>query len=82
MPGANGAFPGCETSQRKQYTGISIFGVSQRQSPDLVAWRKATINIIKKYREVDESFKRQISSGKIYTCEKHYELEDIEYTSK
>eukprot|EP00794_Sanderia_malayensis_P014620 gene14620-16135_t len=80
MPGANCAFPGCETSRRKHYAGISIFGVWQRQSPDFVAWREAKINIIKKYRGVDESFKRQINSGKIYTCEKHYEVEDIEYT--
>ncbi len=74
-------FQECETSPRKHYTGISIFGVSQRHLPDFVAWREATINIIKNIGK-SMRVKRQISSGKIYTCEKHYELEDIEYTSK
>eukprot|EP00794_Sanderia_malayensis_P001918 gene1918-2175_t len=57
-----------------------MFRVSQRQSPIFVAWREATINVIKKYRVVDEDFKRQIQNGNVFTCEKHYAKEDIEFT--
>ena len=40
------------------------------------------IDIIKKYRDVDEAFAKQIDSWHISTCEAHYPREDIEFTSK
>ena len=82
MVGSNCAIPGCGTSRPESYSGIGIFRVSQRKSQDLVSWRNETINIVKKYRTVDPDFKRQIAAGNVYICERHYEEEDIEPTSK
>ncbi len=80
MPGANCAFPNCGASRIKKWDGIGIFRISQRQTPDYVSWSNAVINILKKYREVDADFRRQIESKTVATCERHYAKEDIEYT--
>ena len=82
MPGANCVFPNCGTNRRKKYDGIGIFRISQRKSPFYSAWREKVITIIKKYRVVDKSLKRQIDSWNISICERHYKQDDIEFTSR
>ena len=47
-----------------------------------IALENKTLNVVKKYRVLDGEFKRQIESGNVFVCERHYESEDIEYTSK
>ena len=82
MPGANCVFPNCGTNRREKYDGVGIFRISQRKSPLYSAWREEVISIIKKYRVVDETFKRQIEAWNISICERHYKQDDIEFTSK
>ena len=83
MPGANCVFPNCGTNRPKKYDGVGIFRISQRKSPLYSAWREeAIITIIKKYRVVDENLKRQIEAWNISICERHYEQDDIEFTSR
>ena len=82
MVGSNCAIPGCGTSHRHSYSGVGLFRVSQKKSQDFIDWRSKTLNIVKKYRTVDRDFKRQIESGNIYICEKHYQEGDIELTSE
>ena len=93
MPGANCVFPNCGTNRRwnwnisdrrleLEYDGIGIFRISQRKSPFYSAWREEVITIIKKYRVVDKSLKRQIDSWNISICERHYKQDDIEFTSR
>ena len=41
-------------------------------------WRKSWLNEITKSRVVDQSLKNQIQKDKVYTCEKHFDQNDIE----
>ena len=41
-------------------------------------WRDEWLGEIKKTREMDQNFREQLKSDKIYTCEKHFAPEDIE----
>lgn len=41
-------------------------------------WRNEWLGVLKKTREMDKDFKRQIDEDKLYTCEKHFLSEDIE----
>ena len=41
-------------------------------------WREEWLLEIAKTRTVDSAFRQQISKDSIYTCEKHFKLEDIE----
>ena len=41
-------------------------------------WREEWLGELKKTRELDEDFRRQINQEKIFTCEKHFYLKDIE----
>ena len=41
-------------------------------------WRDEWLGEIKKTREMDQNFREQVRSDKIYTCEKHFAPEDIE----
>ena len=41
-------------------------------------WRDEWLGELKKTREIDQDFRRQIKDDKIYTCEKHFDPEDIE----
>ena len=82
MPGANCVLPNCGTNRRKKYDGVGIFRISQRKSPLYSAWREEVITVIKKYRVVDENVMRQIEAWNISICERHYEQDDIELTSR
>ena len=41
-------------------------------------WRDEWLGELKKTREVDKDFRRQINEDKFYTCEKHFKDEEIE----
>ena len=41
-------------------------------------WRDEWLGEIKKTREMDQDFRRQINDDMIYTCEKHFDPEEIE----
>ena len=82
MPGANCSFPGCSVSRRGKYHGISIFQIPQRKDDFHVNWRKNLLDVISRFRCIDKAFKNQIDTGKVYICERHFESEDIELTSK
>ena len=41
-------------------------------------WRDEWLGEIKKTREMDQNFREQLKSDRIYTCEKHFAPEDIE----
>ena len=61
----------------------SVFSVSDsRKSNDYVQWKNATLRIVKKYRVLDDDFKRQIEKGNFFICERHYQQEDLEFTRK
>ena len=82
MPGANCVFPGCFVSRTPKYENISMFKLPNRSGEFYVKWKKEILNIITKYRVVDKCFKKQIESGNIHVCERHFSKEDIELTSK
>ena len=41
-------------------------------------WRDEWLGELKKTREIDQDFRRQIKDDKIYICKKHFDPEDIE----
>ena len=40
--------------------------------------RNAWIKVITRDRVVDENFRRQIDSGNVYVCKRHFKTEEIE----
>ena len=82
MPGAHYALPQCGTTRRGKFKSVGIFQVSQQASERYVAWKQEVYAVITKYREEDASFKQQMKIGHVWTCEKHYKPEDIEFTSE
>ena len=76
MPGVN-----CSVYDRCSYRrteGIGIFKVPLAKDDAHRRWRDEWLGEIKKTREMDQHFRRQINDDKIYTCDKHFDLEDIE----
>ena len=59
MPGSNCAIPGCGTTRRSKFSGISLFGLPPNNSEDSekMKWREELLSIITKYRVVDEGLK-------------------------
>ena len=83
MPGANCSIFGCGTNRR--HTGVGIFRIpsgndqerSKRQERSK-AIRDEWIKVITKDRVVDANFRKQIESGNVYVCERHFKKEEIE----
>ena len=82
MTGGNCAIPGCATSRRAGYEGISLFKVTKRKGEFYVKWRENIVAVLRKYREFDKEFKKRIESGDIFICERHYAPSQIEYTGE
>ena len=74
MPGSNCAIPGCGTTRRSKFSGISLFGLPPNNSEDSekMKWREELLSIITKYRVVDEGLKKQICNNTLKICEKHF----------
>ena len=72
MPGVNCAVFGCGPCRRTK--GIEIFKLPSAKDEKHKKWREECIWLgeLKKTRELDEYFRRQINQEKVFTCEKHF----------
>ena len=77
MPGQT-AFPQCDVA--RHHVGVAIFKLPTRKVD--VTWKKEIIQIIEKYRIVDENLRERLELGNAYVCKLHYKKDDIEFTSK
>ncbi len=76
MPGANCSVFGCESSRK--HTGVGIFRIPSEKDEVSTATREAWLKMITRDRVVDESIRRQIDTGELYVCEKHFNTEAID----
>ena len=78
MPGINCAVFRCGPCRRTK--GIGIFKMPSAKDEKHKRWREECIWLgeLKKTRELDEDFRRQINQEKVFMCEKHFYLKDIE----
>ncbi|CAB4004060.1 DNA transposase THAP9, partial [Paramuricea clavata] len=76
MPRANCSIFGCGTNRR--HTGVGIFRIPSGNDERSKAIRDEWIRIITKYCVVDANFRKQIESGNVYVCERHFKKEEIE----
>eukprot|EP00794_Sanderia_malayensis_P002689 gene2689-3111_t len=65
MLGCNCSLPGCGTSRRQTYSGIAIFKIPQRKSQDFVDWKNQILDILKRYRVVDETGRKALKFGAV-----------------
>ena len=76
MPGANCFIFGCGASRK--HVGVGIFRIPSEQDELSKKIRVAWINVITKDRVVDDNLRRQINSGNLYVCEKHFKKEEYD----
>ena len=76
LPGANCSIFGCRTSRK--HVGVAIFRIPAETDKLSKKTRKAWISIITKDRIVDNSLRRQIESGNLYVCKKHFKNEEYD----
>ena len=76
MPGANCLVFGCGSCRRTKGIGIWKLPVAKDEAHG--TWRDEWLGEIKKTREMDQNFREQLKSDRIYTCEKHFAPKDIE----
>lgn len=76
MPGANCSIFGCATSRK--HVGVGIFKIPKETDELSKKTREAWISVITKDRVADEGLRRQINSGNLYVCEKHFRKEEYE----
>ena len=76
MPGANCSIFGCGTDRRHSEVGIFriLAGKDEKSKEIHDAW----IKVITRDRVVDDNFRKQIDSGNVYVCERHFKKEEIE----
>ena len=77
MPGENCAVVGCGSCRRTKNIGIWKLP-SGKKNDKYKKWRDKWLNEITKSRVVDKAFKDLIQKDRVYTCEKHFDPEDIE----
>ena len=73
MPGCNCAVPGCRAYFTKGGGGLSFFKITKQNDDWSKEWRDTVLAILKRYRETDDNFKRQLNSLERSICENHYE---------
>ena len=71
MVGANCSIFGCSTNRR--HTGISIFSLPTGKDESSAKTRDEWVRVITRNREVDKDLRRQINTGTLHVCEKHFE---------
>ena len=76
MPGENCAVIGCGTCRRTK--GVGIWKLPSAKNDAYKKWRDDWLNEITKTREVDREFRERIKNDNVFTCERHFEAEDIE----
>ena len=77
MPGANCSIFGCGTNRR--YSGVGIFRIPAGKDDKSKEIRDAWIKVITRDPVVDDHFRKQIDSGNVYVCERHFKKEEIEF---
>ena len=76
MPGANCSIFGCGTNRR--HSGVRIFRIPAGKDEKSKEIHDAWIKVITRDRVVDDNFRKQIDSGNVYVCERHFKKEEIE----
>ena len=70
MPGENCCVVGCGTNRR--HKGVGIFKLPSEEN-----WRTKFLNEITKSRDLDKHFKGLIEKDAVFTCERHFKVEEI-----
>eukprot|EP00794_Sanderia_malayensis_P017183 gene17183-18912_t len=76
MPGDNCAVFGCGTNRRTK--GVGIFKLPVAKNEEYKKWRADWLNQITKSRVVDKDFRERMKNDRVFTCEKHFKLEEVE----
>ena len=76
MPGDDYAVLGCGLCRRTK--GIGLWKLPSPKDEAHKKWRKEWLSEITKTREIDQDFKKRLEKDRVFTCEKHFEAEDIE----
>ena len=76
MPGENCSVFGCTTCRRMK--GIGIWKLPAPRNPEHKKWREDWLSQIMKTQTVDKDFLKIINDNKVFTCEKHFNNEDVE----
>ena len=76
MPGDNCAVFGCGSCRRTK--GIGIWKLPAAKDEAHKKWRHDWLSEITKTREIDHEFRKRIENDKVFTCEKHFDVEDFE----
>lgn len=76
MPGENCSVFGCGTCRRTK--GIGIWKLPAARNAEYKKWREDWLNELTKTRVIDANFQQMINNDKVFTCEKHFKVEDIE----
>ena len=61
---------------------LSLFKLPGRKTEFYLKWKTEILSIFTRDKVVDPDFKALIKKDKVYICERHFNPEDIEYTSK
>ena len=79
---ANCVFYGCFSNRNtKKYDDIGLFKLPGRTTEFYAGWKDKIVEVIKRYRVIDDSLALRIQKGNVWTCERHYKPEEIERTS-
>ncbi|KAL9952997.1 hypothetical protein ACROYT_G040339 [Oculina patagonica] len=76
MPGDNCSVFGCGSCRRIK--GIGIWKLPATKDEAHKKWREDWLAEITRTRESDHDFKALLVNDRVFTCEKHFEAEDIE----
>ena len=76
MPGNNCAVFGCGSCRRTN--GIGIWKLPFPRNEEYKKWRQEWLSELTKTCEVDKDFQKQIEADRVFTCEKHFNPENIE----
>ena len=76
MPGENSAVLGCGSPRRTK-----VIGIWKRPAPEDEAhkkWSNEWLQQITRSRDMDRHFIELLAKHRVFTCEKHFEPQDIE----
>ncbi|PFX27521.1 hypothetical protein AWC38_SpisGene7781 [Stylophora pistillata] len=76
MLGENYSVFGCGTCRRGK--GIGVWKLPAQRNAVYKKWREDWLNELTKTRVVDANFRQLIEKDRVFTCEKHFQPEDIE----
>ena len=76
MPGENCAILGC--GSRRRTIGIGKWKVPAPKDEAHKKWRAEWLQQITRSTDMDRHLKELLAKDRVFTCEKHFEPEDIE----